>query len=31
LRLFEQTLRHPDAPRVADTDNASLGNHVTTL
>jgi hypothetical protein len=31
LRLFEQTLRHADAPRVADADNASLDDHVTTL
>jgi hypothetical protein len=31
LRLFEQTLGYPDPPRVADADNASLGNHVITL
>ena len=31
LRLFEQTLGHADAPRVADADNTGLGDHVTTL
>ena len=31
LRLFEQTLGHADTPGVADANNASLGNHVTTL
>jgi hypothetical protein len=31
LRLFEQALGHTNASRVADPDNASLGNHVTTL
>lgn len=31
LCLFEQTLRYADAPRIADPDNAGLGNHVTTL
>jgi hypothetical protein len=31
LCLFEQTLGDADAPRVTDTHNASLGNHVTTL
>ena len=31
LRLFEQSLGHADTARIADADNAGLGNHVTTL
>jgi hypothetical protein len=31
LRLFKQALRHADASRVADTDDPSLRDHVTTV
>jgi hypothetical protein len=31
LRLIQENLGNPDAPRVADPDDAGLGHHVTTL
>jgi hypothetical protein len=31
LRMFKQALRHADATRVADTDDPSLCDHVTTV
>jgi hypothetical protein len=29
--VFKQALRHANAPRVADSDNSSFRDHVTTL